>query len=172
MTPAKRKQLTTKEPFFVHCGKCSHEWAAAYLPLPVDVFVKLGKAPCPMCGAKQVLVGKIPKPTADGDALAWLGNGDTGLSSETIWRVLMGEIPTRASIPLDPDDFGRCYRLLKVMPAWRSRLGEVAATFPVWAPLVDAWDELTALYEQEMSNNQSSMAPKLYERMQQLQGKP
>lgn len=49
------------EPFWVHCGKCSHEWVAAYLPMPIKVFVKLGKAPCPMCGANKVLIGPMPK---------------------------------------------------------------------------------------------------------------
>lgn len=159
-----------KKPFFVHCGKCRHEWAVAFLPLPVGVFVKLAKALCPMCGAKKVLCGQLPKNTTEGDAQAWLNNGDTGISSETIWRVLMGETPKRASIPWDPADFGRCYRLLKVMPAWRSRLGEVAVKYPEWRPLVEAWDELTAMYEAEIQNG-SKTSPRMYERMMELQGR-
>ena len=160
----------TKEPFYVHCGKCSHEWVAAFLPLPVDVFAKLGKAPCPMCGAKNVLIGQLPKATANSDPLAWLENGDTGISSMTIWRVLMGRDAGDAwdnDIHYDPADFGRCYRLLQVMPAWRKRLPEVSERLPEWKPLVDAWDELTALYEEEF---QKPSAPKLYRRMQELRG--
>lgn len=159
-----------KKPLWVHCGKCSHGWVAAYLPLPVTVFAKLGRAPCPMCGWKHIFVGPLQKATVEGDAHAWLNSGDTGISSETIWRVLMGETPQRASIPWDPDDFGRCYRLLKVMPAWRARLGEVAAQYPAWAPLVDAWDELTAMFEAEAAKGWKPPY-RLYERMKELQGR-
>jgi hypothetical protein len=163
----------TKEPFLVHCGKCSHEWAAAYLPLPVAVFAKLGKSPCPMCGAKQVLIGVAPKTTPEGDPMAWLASGDTGISSETIFGVMTGQTMAMARRygycpPSDPADFGRCYRLLKVMPSWRARLPEVAVKFRAWKPLIEAWDELTALYEEEMSKDR---APKLYHRMQELRAR-
>lgn len=158
-----------KEPFIVHCGKCSHEWAAAFLPMPINLFAKLAKALCPMCGSKQVLIGPLPKDTAEGDALAWIANGDTGISSQTIWAVLMGRQadPRHAydNTPRDPDDFGRCYRLLKVMPSWRVRLPEVASKYPKWAGLVAHWEELTSLYEEELPTRS---APKLYARMQQL----
>lgn len=56
------------------------------------------------------------------------------------------------------------------MPSWRARLGEVAAAEPDWKPLVEAWDELTALYEDELTNK-SGLAPKLYARMKELQGR-
>lgn len=68
---------------------------------------------------------------------------------------------------IDPADFGRCYRLLKIMPSWRPRLPEVAALFPKWTGLVSAWDELTALYEEELPRRR---CPKLYVRMQELRG--
>ena len=38
---------------------------------------------------------------------------------------------------------------------------EVATAYPMWGPMVEAWDELTALYERRMW-------PKLYERMRKL----
>lgn len=71
----------------------------------------------------------------------------------------------RPDIPYDPGDFGRCYRLLQHFPEWHTRLPEVAAKYPVWGPMVKAWDELTALYEEE---KQSGKAPKLYKRMKEL----
>ena len=119
-----------------------------------------------MCGARKVLIGAIPKPTEEGDAIAWLSNGDTGISSKTIWSALTGNLIERTGIPHDPSDFGRCYRLLKVMPAWRARLHEVAAKFPEWEKLIDAWDELTALYEEELPTGR---APRLYSRMKELE---
>lgn len=104
---------------------------------------------------------------------AWLAGGDTGMSSKTIWSVMTGRLPRHAdnwwepSIPYDPSDFGRCHRLLEEFPAWRARLPEVADKYPEWKPLVEVWDELTALYEEEWASGQ---APKLYARMKELRG--
>ena len=80
---------------------------------------------------------------------AWIVGGDTGVSSKTIWAVMMGTTDALdwPGTPMDSGDFGRCYRLLALFPEWRPRLPEVAAKFPEWGPLVTAWDELTALYE-------------------------
>lgn len=41
----------SKKPFWVQCGKCRHQWAAAFLPMEAELFGKVaGKACCPMCG--------------------------------------------------------------------------------------------------------------------------
>ena len=106
---------------------------------------------------------------------AWLDGPDTGLSPLTIYGVLYDEMPARArqapfsagQHPLDPADFGRCHRLLKLFPTWAGRLHEVAEKHSRWAPLVAAWGELAALYEEE---HPSGRAPKLYERMKVLLG--
>lgn len=153
-----------KHPMWVHCA-CSHEWVAAWLPMPIEKMAPLMKAPCPLCGGKKTFLGRIPKATTEGDADAWIGNGDTGISAETIWRVMTGKIGHEywhPDVPHDPGDFGRCYRLLRVMPSWRARLPEVSAKYRQWKPFVDAWDELTALYEEELP---SGKCLKLYARM-------
>jgi len=104
---------------------------------------------------------------------AWLFGHDTGVSSKTIFSVMTG-VPCvsgagGAHYPLDPSDFGRCYRLLKRFPAWRERLMDVAAAYPEWKPMVERWDEMTALYEEEIQNA-NGRAPKLYRLMRQLRG--
>jgi len=81
----------------------------------------------------------------------WILSSDTGISSKTIWAVMMGAITGREhwgafDIPHDPDDFGRCYRLLQHIPEWRSRLNEVVEIFPIWGPMVREWDKLTLMY--------------------------
>lgn len=96
----------------------------------------------------------------------WLLNGETGVSSKTICAVMTGSVARDNDVPHDPSDFGRCYKLLALFPEWRERLGEVAAKFPMWGPMVEAWDELAALYEEETKAGHK--APKLYERMQTL----
>jgi len=105
--------------------------------------------------------------------LEWMMSGDTGISSKTIMCVMTGtKIRDRfgADFPYDPSDFGRCYRLLKHFPGWKDRLQEVANKYQAWQPLVDNWDELTALYEKEIKNK-SGRAPKLYEMMRKLRGR-
>jgi hypothetical protein len=87
---------------------------------------------------------------------AWLASDDIGSSSLFIASILApaditfpkrGERKSRADYPSDADDFGRCHRLLQVMPEWRDQLDQVArAGGPVWARLVANWEELTALY--------------------------
>lgn len=98
----------------------------------------------------------------------WLHGFDTGTSSKTIFEVLSGRPVLgswNASIPYDPDDFGRCFRLLEIFPEWKNRLPEVAKKYPAWTPLVEHWAELEALYIEELPKGR---APKLYERMKAL----
>jgi hypothetical protein len=110
----------------------------------------------------------------------WLLSDDTGTSSETICMVMTGSRGNHylGSPPSDNDDFGRCYRLLRLFPQWRSRLPEVAQRFPAWGPMVGAWGELETLWEaycdpagrvgaKEYAANKSA-AKKLYERMKVL----
>lgn len=97
----------------------------------------------------------------------WLFGGDTGLSSECMWRTFMGvrepaDWFRRGSYPLDPADLGRCIRLLDRFPEWRPRLSEMRVHGPAWSALVDHWDELEALYREEAP---SGMAPRCYARM-------
>ena len=102
-------------------------------------------------------------------ALQWLLGGDTGISSKTICAVMAGaETPKYCGdVPGDPDDFGRCYRLLKLIPTWRDRLQEVADRHKEWGPLVREWAELERMYEAEETRRQAT--PKtLYRRMQEL----
>lgn len=102
---------------------------------------------------------------------AWLNSDDTGASSKAMAARLFG-LPIRPSDstchPWDPSDFGRCHRFLEAVPDARPRLQEVAGLSPVWARLIAAWDELTALYLQELP---SGRCPLLYKRMQELIGK-
>jgi hypothetical protein len=110
----------------------------------------------------------------------WLLSDDTGVSSKTICAVMTGAaaLSFGADTPSDPDDFGRCYRLLKHFPEWRARMPEVAKKHPKFGPMVEAWDELTALYEQlcwpdgkytrASYEKNKEVAKKLYDRMCEL----
>jgi hypothetical protein len=51
---------TEKHEFWVRCPKCVHAWVAAYTPMPIEAFIKIGKhIVCPKCGdTKGLLCGK------------------------------------------------------------------------------------------------------------------
>jgi hypothetical protein len=93
--------------------------------------------------------GEAWPPSSDGPdvktlrtALDWLSGRDTGLSSMAILMWMMGGPVRRFDYPRDADDLGRCLRLLDRIPAWRSRIGEMAACGPEWAALVKEWPAL------------------------------
>lgn len=105
-------------------------------------------------------------------AINWISGGDTGMSSKALWTHMMGGDRPRYgwSYPLDPDDFGRCHRLLKLIPEWRARLPEMAGRSRAWAALVGAWGEIEALYEAEVAatrEDRRALSNRTYQRMRQ-----
>lgn len=108
---------------------------------------------------------EVEKSNAGKSAIdAWISGCDTGISSKTIFFVMTGKPFTgsfRPDVPHDPDDFGRCYRLLQKIPEWKTRMAEVSGKYPEWAGLVEHWDELTEMYEREEWKQ-------MYNRMQEL----
>lgn len=126
---------------------------------------------------------QAPRPTAgeiaqmktvEQRAMEWIAYGETGISSKTIWAVMLGLAdPSKRSspydwcYPYDPSDFNRCRKLLELIPEWRERLHEVAAMFPEWKGIVEHWDELDRLFDEESNQDK---APKLYKRMCELHG--
>ena len=101
-------------------------------------------------------------------AHTWIVGHDTGRSSKTIWGVMMGVRVPDMDAPHDPDDFGRCYRLLQLIPEWRRRLHEVAGQCPRWKPIIEAWPQLARLYRTAVQR-QWRGSPKLYSLLQAAQ---
>jgi len=87
--------------------------------------------------------------------MEWLLGDDTGVSSEAIWRHMMGRRQRDGyfNYPSDPDDFGRCHRLLCLIPEWRARMPEMAKHGKVWAGLVARWEEVTQSYRAEVRSS-------------------
>lgn len=83
-------------------------------------------------------------------ATNWIVGDDTGISSRAIWAHFVNGVAERHSEPSDPDDFGRCYRLLERVSGWRPRIAEMARYGKGWSRLVEHWAELTALYEKHI----------------------
>lgn len=95
----------------------------------------------------------------------WLTGRDTGASSKAIAYFMMGARGVYCPHPLDPSDFGRCYRLMQLIPEFRTNLWMMRGVSPQWTALIDHWEELEALYEEELPFDR---APKLYARMKEL----
>ena len=93
------------------------------------------------------------------NAMWWAANGEHGMSSKTMFNHLSRQLQCRSMenrhpcTPSDPDDFKRCYKLLQAVPQWKGRLSELKTLSPVWEKLVDNWDKLTAMYEENVATN-------------------
>ena len=108
-----------------------------------------------------------PVMATDGMGLTkWLASDDVGMSSKYMASVL-APTPWQQEFryPHDPDDFGRCYRLLRAVPELRANSMRLAQCPAPWPQLHAEWLKLEALYEQELPANR---APKLYDEMKRI----
>lgn len=101
------------------------------------------------------------------DAGQWMTGGDTGMSSKTMLAIWLGAKSGRFHFPLDPSDFGRCWRLVEKIPAIREAFPRIGAVYPPIAPYLDNWDELSGLYTAAVESG-TGKAPELYQRMKEL----
>lgn len=148
-----------------HCTRCG-EGLKITLPQPIPILVAAMDAFGKMhrdCKPQIVELSKVENPWQ------WMESRDTGVSSATIWSIMMSSPSPcgRYDHPYDPDDFGRCYRLLHLFPDWEKRLPEVAERFSFWTPFVREWSSLAALYEREHASH-GNCEPQLYLRLQAL----
>lgn len=79
--------------------------------------------------------------------IEWIGSHNVGISSKTMWSVLMGVKCDRDDVPYDADDFSRCYDLYKFAELTQEDLQKIADTYPYWQPIISEWDDLCLMYE-------------------------
>lgn len=148
-----------------YCRRCG-EGLILGMPIRIEVFLAAARAfekshrSCKEPGYKEPVPANL---------LEWALSRDVGVSSMTIWSAVTGRPSPYGAydVPHDPDDFARCYRLIKHFPEIEPQLQKVAELHSRWIPFVQNWPELTELYEQE---SPSGNCQKLYERLQQLRG--
>lgn len=104
--------------------------------------------------------------------LEWMLGDDTGVSSETMVAVACGinrrpKSAFRVDAPYDPSDFGRCYRLVQQIPEIRNSFHHIGKAVPVFAGILENWDELVELYLRDLPTGRSD---ELYKRIKQLRG--
>lgn len=104
---------------------------------------------------------------------AWLARGERGLSSEAIVSAVTGEQVSRypspgSDYPHDPADLRRCVQLIEQHPLLAFVFKDaMRAHGPVWAALIDVWDELAETLAAEMAEG-TGKAPRTYARMREV----
>ena len=110
----------------------------------------------------------LHRPTVAGMGFdAWWQCDDTGSSSKYLAAILSGErfAVSKVNYPHDPQDFGRCVRMLDACPGFRELLPVAMADpahGPAWNALAARWAELEALYAAALPSGDGS---KLYAEM-------
>lgn len=115
---------------------------------------------------------ELNDPTTMAQAHNWITTGETGASSLAIWAQMMGSGKPRFgyAYPLDPADFSRCERLLRAVPAWRSRLPEMGSHERRWSRLAARWTDIVVSMEEEVGIHwdRGNSAPRTYALMQEI----
>jgi hypothetical protein len=171
-----------KPPGTLVCLHCGEKYAMA-LPIPIALMsalmgtfdkehrgckVGVRGVACHHCLGFGHAPEKCSLLAYGGDWRAWLHGPDTGQSSKTLCYALAGHLADakrEGNYPYDGADFGRCHRLLAAIPGWRARIGEAREISATWARLADAWDELEALYLEELPTGR---CPRLHARISEL----
>jgi hypothetical protein len=109
------------------------------------------------------------------NAVAWLAHGERGISSNTVFTHLTGIDALRdwhSDIPYDPADLRRCRLLLESCPELAAAFPKMREVSPAWDALVERWDELCKLMDDESPNwrkpDRYERAPKTYDLMASL----
>jgi hypothetical protein len=98
----------------------------------------------------------------------WLESDDAGLSSKFMACILAGGPPAENNHPHDPDDFVRCLKFLRAVPDCLPLI-TMAMCGPVWAGLVEKWNVIASLLQEEVPGalrGKPGKAPRTYALMQ------
>jgi hypothetical protein len=111
----------------------------AVLPRTINLVIK----------AANEIIADIEKPfvpATPGMGLeAWLKSDDVGMSSRYLAWCMFGGTEPEYAHPLDADDFGRCYRLLRAVGANGAFCARNKSY--QWNALEKNWDGLEKMYE-------------------------
>jgi hypothetical protein len=151
------------------CTNCGSEFVISY-PIDPRMFEGISKAfrdvhkNCKKKWQQPVVNQSL---TEKEKADWWLMFGERGVSSETIFQTIDGRkiLKHEGNHPMDPDDFRRCYLLLQTVPEWRNKLHFMKVVSPIWRELVDNWDLLTEMLEEQLTTGNANG---MYQKMKSL----
>lgn len=98
----------------------------------------------------------------------WLANGERGISSNTMFTFITGvnaAYDDYHSHPHDLGDFRRCRLLAEASNDIMNHLDRMKSVSREWSAIVDHWDELCRLMDEERPNwrkNENAPSPKTY----------
>jgi hypothetical protein len=103
----------------------------------------------------------------------WLGGRGTGASSLAIVAHMSGG-ESSGEYPLDVADLSRCIWLLRIMPEWEPRIGEMARYSHqhygnVWAEYARNWELLTYLVNSDFPSVANELVRELRRRAEKKQ---
>ena len=99
----------------------------------------------------------------------WLAGNDSGVSSESLMCAHHGTTPRNGWFePADSDDFGRCYRLIRLFPQVRPAVDLLAQKHAGWAALAPIWDELTVIADGAGMQVRGKFSPQINRRIHEV----
>jgi hypothetical protein len=153
--------LRNQKLFCAHCGTSQD----IPFPVPVNVFAAYGEDFTKRhTDCKKTWTQPFPDQTKTEieKAQFWAIHGERGISSETIYSVICEEplLPLLKQNsfchPLDPDDFRRCYLLIKSVPEWKAKLEKMRSISAVWDKLVTHWNKLEKMLEEQLETHKAN----------------
>lgn len=178
--PRKKKTdhcvMRNGHPFCTHCGQSYEMKLPAPIPIvtaTINAFIDVHKN----CEKRWVEPTVDPSKSIEDKLIFWYKNGERGVSSETMFAnfvKLTGDLARQIfkvrpkkdwHHPCDPDDFFRCHKLLETVPELRKHLDQMREVSPVWNNLVENWDKLTEMLEEQLKTRKANG---MYELMREL----
>lgn len=95
----------------------------------------------------------IIKASAGMGITAWLESDDVGMSSKFMASVLTGKFKAEFAIPHDPDDLGRCIRMVKAMPELEGLIHLMCDHGVMWKAVANNWERWNEMYQAERWEN-------------------
>lgn len=136
-----------------HCTRCGD---GLEMGMPQRIEVVTAAMNAFVRAHRSCKLGQFTEPPVSVNS--WPASRDTGVSSATIYYVFTGrKVYDNFDVPHDPDDFGRCYRLLKLAPTMEAVLFRVSDMFPTWKPFVREWAKLKAIYEEAVKTKDATV---------------
>lgn len=152
------------DPMQCRCGDCG---ALFNVPSPSGLPLRhalksISAIECIACASVNVLLGQSRSWAEDRNLMRceitapvevrasdWLRTGEFGLSAIAIHRFMTIRRKDRNDYPTDMGELRRCLLLLRRIPEWDIRIGEMKAVSHEWRNVVAIWQDLTRSFTSE-----------------------
>lgn len=95
----------------------------------------------------------IVKASAGMGLTDWLASDDVGMSSKFMASILTGQFSAEFAIPHDPDDLGRCIRMIQAIPELKGTIHLMCSHGTMWTAVANNWERWSEMYQAERWEN-------------------